>query len=78
MELTLLVVWCIAMLIGLGSLAVWIWALVDCVRRTFAGDNEKLIWVVVIVLANTIGAIIYLIVGRPKGWLPGETSATDN
>ena len=62
-------------LFGIGSLAVWIWALVDVVRvpddSMFKAGN-KLIWVLVVVLAGLIGAIVYLIVGRPA---PGARAA---
>ncbi len=47
---------------------VWIWALVDCIRvpddRLYR-EGTKLIWVLVIVFLQVIGAIVYLAVGRP-------------
>ena len=60
------------MMLILGTWVVWIVALVDVVRREFKDPNDKLIWVLVICLTQGIGAIIYLVVGRQKGWLPGE------
>ena len=69
-------VWGIFLLIGLASVVLWVWALVDFVRREFPRDNDKLIWILIIVLAHWLGALIYLIVGRPKGWLPGERPPT--
>lgn len=52
-----------------GALIVWIWALVDAVKvpddSMFRAGN-KLIWVLIIVFAQVIGAIIYLAVGRPS------------
>jgi Phospholipase_D-nuclease N-terminal len=51
-----------------AGLAFWIWALVDCVRvpdDSLYQSGTKLVWVLVIVLAGWIGAIIYLAVGRP-------------
>lgn len=59
-------------ILALAFLALWIWALVDCIQRQFPGENDKLVWILVIVLVGWLGAIIYLIVGRPKGWKPGE------
>ena len=55
-----------------GSVVVWIVALVDVVKREFKEPNDKLIWVLVVCLTQFIGALIYLAVGRQKGWLPGE------
>jgi Phospholipase_D-nuclease N-terminal len=53
----------------LAGLAVWIFALVDCIRvpdDSMFQNGTKLIWVIVIVLASIVGAIIYLVIGRPK------------
>ena len=61
--------------IGIAAFAFWIWAIVDVVKvpddSKFKAGN-KLIWVLVIVLTGLIGAIIYLVVGRPE---PGGQSA---
>ena len=54
-------------LFGFVALGFWIWMLVDCAGKKFQGDNEKLIWILVIVLAGGIGALVYYFVGRPKG-----------
>ena len=42
----------------------WLWTLVDCVRHEPEG-NEKLIWIVVILLFGFVGAFFYS-VGRRK------------
>jgi len=52
--------------IGLGGLVLWIWALIDCINNETDEGNERVIWVVVIAAAQLIGALIYLIVRRPK------------
>ena len=55
---------------GVGGLALTIYALVDVLRmpddRSFK-TGTKIVWVLVVLLAQGIGAIIYLIVGRPPG-----------
>jgi hypothetical protein len=55
-------------IIGLGLFALWIYALVDAIRTPEASfqTGSQLIWVIVILLGNVIGAIIYLVMGRPK------------
>jgi hypothetical protein len=50
----------------LAALAVWIWALVDAIKNPALSSNERLIWILVIILTNWLGAIIYLIIGRKK------------
>lgn len=39
-------------------------ALVDVIRSNFLGSNDKLIWVIVILFLNIIGALLYLFIGR--------------
>jgi uncharacterized membrane protein len=52
--------------IGIGGLILWIWTLIDCINNETDERNERVIWVVVIAAAQLIGALIYLIVRRPK------------
>ena len=40
----------------------WIWMIIDCAQRNFKNDTEKIVWILVIVLASYIGAIIYFFV----------------
>lgn len=49
------------------SMILWIWMLVDAVKRNFPSENDKVIWIIVIVLAGIIGAIIYYFVVKRKG-----------
>ena len=65
----------IFMVFFIANIVMVIWALVDAIRvpddSMFKAGN-KLIWVLVIVFTGLIGAIIYLIVGRPE---PGARAA---
>ena len=45
---------------------IWILMLVDCVNRKFKKKDEKIIWVIVIVLTGIIGALIYYFVVKRK------------
>lgn len=45
--------------IGILGTILWVWMLVDCAKREFKNENDKLLWILVIVLANTVGAIVY-------------------
>ena len=53
-------------LLIIGSFAFWIWMLVDCIKRKFKKDDEKIIWLLVIILVQAIGAIIYYFVIKRK------------
>jgi len=56
----------ISLLISVVFLACWIWALVDAIKNPRLTDNERLIWIIVILVTGCLGAAIYLIVGRKK------------
>jgi len=48
-------------LIILG-LVFWIFMLVDCAKRDFKNDNEKIVWIIIIALLGILGATIYYFV----------------
>ncbi|MEK6853015.1 MAG: PLDc N-terminal domain-containing protein [Nanoarchaeota archaeon] len=47
------------------AFAFWIWMLVDCATRNFRKENDKVIWILIILLANILGAFIYFFVVYP-------------
>lgn len=58
-------------IVGLGSVALiaavflfvfWVWMLIDCLKRGFKKDVEKIAWVLVIIFLQLLGAIIYYFV----------------
>ena len=53
-------------LIGLGLLVLWLLVLVDCIKNEPSEGNDKLVWILVIVLTHWIGALIYLLVRKPQ------------
>lgn len=46
--------------------AFWIWMLVDCLMNPRVQGTEKIVWVLVIIFLNWLGALIYFFVGRGK------------
>jgi hypothetical protein len=44
----------------------WIMMLVDCIKNRGLSSNERIVWVLVIVFLNWLGALIYLLAGRKK------------
>ena len=51
-----------------ATTALWIWALVDVLRRPAGAyrSGSQLVWVLVIALTHSIGAVAYLLFGRPR------------
>jgi hypothetical protein len=64
----LLVILFILIMVILGILAFvfWILMLVDCIKRKFKEDSEKIVWVLVIIFTQIIGALIYYFVIKTK------------
>ena len=56
--------------IGVGSVALWIWGLIDAATRPDwvfeRGQSSKVMWVVLIAVLGAIPAIIYLASVRPR------------
>jgi phage shock protein PspC (stress-responsive transcriptional regulator) len=59
-----LVTWIIAVIALL--LVFWIWAIVHCLTSELTGA-QKLFWVIIIVILNVLGALIYLIFTKVGG-----------
>ncbi len=54
----------IAVIILILLLAFWIWMIVDCAKRNFKNNTEKIIWIVIIGIIGWMGALVYYIVIR--------------
>jgi hypothetical protein len=58
-------------LLALAAFGFWLWMLIDCLLRSDErfpnqGRNDKLIYTLVVVLTNIIGAFIYLFMVKLK------------
>lgn len=49
-----------------GGLILQIWMLIDCVANENNDQNQRVLWTLLIVFLQGIGALIYLLVRRPK------------
>jgi hypothetical protein len=54
--------------IGLLGAGFWIWMLVECATKESDTGNTKIVWAIIIVFTNMIGATIYYFVRRPQRW----------
>ena len=53
-----------------GGFALFLWALIDVIRRQFPNPNDKILWILLVILIGWLGPILYLIIGRKKGTIP--------
>ncbi|MEF3254385.1 MAG: PLD nuclease N-terminal domain-containing protein [Deferribacterales bacterium] len=53
----------IMMLLLVFSIILWFWDLIDILKSDFKG-YDKIIWILVIIFFNVIGAILYIFIGR--------------
>lgn len=51
--------------LALVALAIWLWALIDCALHEPA-TIDKLVWVIIILWLNVIGAVVYVVFRRPR------------
>lgn len=52
--------------LALALLGFWLWMLIDCATKEPDQGNNKIVWILVIVLAGWIGALIYFFARRPE------------
>lgn len=53
-------------LLALASFVLWIWSLIHCIQNRYLSDNNRLIGIILIVVLQLLGSLIYL-------FLPKET-----
>lgn len=52
--------------VGILGTVFWIWMIIDCATNEPSEGNDKLIWILIIVLTHWVGGLIYFIVRRPQ------------
>ena len=55
-------IWILFAVFGILGLIFWIFMIVDVAKRNFKKENDKILWILVVVLAGLIGALIYYFV----------------
>ncbi|MDI9366502.1 MAG: PLD nuclease N-terminal domain-containing protein [Flavobacterium sp.] len=51
---------------SLIAFILWAYCLIDILRSHFKGSNDKLIWILVVLLIPCLGGFLYLIIGRKQ------------
>jgi len=61
-----LVFWLLGVALGLAIFAFWIWMLINAITNKALSTGERIVWVLVVVFLNFLGALIYFFVGRSR------------
>jgi len=60
------IIWFVFFGLAILGFIFWIFMIIDVAKRKFKKDNDKILWILVIVLAGIIGAVIYyFVIKRP-------------
>jgi hypothetical protein len=53
---------------GIAALATifWIWIIIDCLTKEPSEGNDKVAWLLFILLVPLIGALVYYFIRRPE------------
>lgn len=64
-------------IVAVAFLLFWIWALLDCIATDSAmvRNLPKLAWIILVLILPAIGALAWLLLGRPEkaDWRPGSS-----
>lgn len=52
--------------VAVAATVFWVWMLIDCAMQEPSEGNDKVVWVLIILFANVIGALVYYFVRRPQ------------
>ena len=52
--------------IGIASCVFWIWMIIDCATKETDENNNRVLWVLIIVFVHVLGALLYLLIRRPQ------------
>ena len=61
-----LVIFPIGLIFSILFFVFWVWMLIDCIQNQRLNGTEKIIWVLVIIFLNLLGALIYFLAGRKR------------
>ena len=56
------IIWFAIIILCILGFIFWIFMIVDVAKRNFKSENDKIVWILVVILAGIIGALIYYFV----------------
>lgn len=65
-------------LFGLALFVLWVWAVLDVIAtdRSLIRNLDKTMWLILVIIVPSVGAVAWLALGRPvnAGFTPGSTN----
>ncbi len=58
--------WGVGILLGLGLTVLWVLALVEVATKETDVNNQRLVWLLIVIFVGWLGALLYFIVRRPE------------
>ena len=62
----MLIFWLVFSAILILAMIFWIMMLIDVIKRDFSKENDKIVWLLVIIFLGIIGAIVYYFVVKKE------------
>jgi hypothetical protein len=62
----------ILVLFILMPFVLFIWALADILKSEFKDSNNRIVWLIFVLLVPMVGAILYLVIGRKQKVISSE------
>lgn len=59
-------IWIVFFAIGIFAFVFWILMIVDVAKRNFKNENDKIMWILIVILTGIIGALIYYFMVKKK------------
>ena len=56
----------LVLIIGIGGTIFWIVMIIDCATKEADTGNNKIVWIIILVMTHFIGSLIYFFVRRPQ------------
>lgn len=68
------IVWLFGLMISLLATGFWIWVIVDCAVNEPAEGNDKIVWLLLIILLPFLGSLLYIVIRRPSRPIVAEAT----
>ncbi len=52
------------LVLGLITVALWIYAIADILRGSLEGQGSKILWLIIVLFFPIVGVVLYFLVGK--------------